>query len=83
MLYLSLQAFKADVVLAPYEAVSADASMLAGVSWSLIVVDERKRSRTALTKAYSALRESLDTRHRLLLSQGHPAQVGPFFASRT
>lgn len=65
---------KADVVLAPYEALSQDNGLLTGIMWSLVVVDERKRVRSALLKAHATIRE-LEARHRLLLPHGLPAQV--------
>lgn len=72
----ALQAFKADVVVAPYEAVSGENGLLSAVAWNLVVVDERKRMRSALAKAHQSIGE-LETKHRLLLSHGHPSQVGP------
>lgn len=70
----SLQAFKADVVLAPYEAVYADPN-LQGITWTLIIVDERKRMRSALAKTYASLAD-FETKHRLVLSQSYPSQAG-------
>ena len=68
-----MQAFKADVVLAPYEAVYADPN-LQGIAWNLVIVDERKRMRSALAKTYASIAD-LETKHRLLLSQSYPSQV--------
>ena len=75
-----MQAFKADVVLAPYDALSQDSGLLSAISWNLVVVDERKRVRSALAKAYGPIRE-LEAKHRLLLSHGHLAQVTPWHCS--
>lgn len=70
---VALQAFKADVVLAPYEAVCSDAN-LQGIPWNLAIVDERKRMRSALSKTYTSIAD-MDIKHRLLLSNSHTSQV--------
>lgn len=54
--------------MAAHEAVGLDNGLLSAISWNLIVVDERKRVRSALAKAFASVK-SLDCQHRLLLSQ--------------
>ena len=68
------QVVKPDVVLAPYDAVAADAGALAEVPWQLVVMDERQRPRASLGKAHQALRD-VAAAHRLLLPHTPPSQV--------
>lgn len=70
---VSVQVFKADVVLASYEAVCSDANLQA-ISWNLVIVDERKRMRSALSKVYVSLAD-FEVKHRLLISSSHSSQV--------
>ena len=68
-----LQAFKADVVLAPYEAVCSDANLQA-IAWNLIIVDERKRMRSAQSKTYDTLVD-FEAQHRLVVFGSASSQV--------
>ena len=71
-----LQIVKAEIVLAPFEAVIADNGLLSSLSWNIVVVDDRKRVKSTLAKALPAIKE-LDCKHRILLSQGDLALVCP------
>ena len=68
-----LQVFKADVVLAPYEAVYSDPNLQA-IAWNLIIVDERRRMRSAQSKTYDTLAD-FESRHRLVISSSASLQV--------
>ena len=66
---------KADVVLVSHEALVSDVSMLKGMAWEAVLVDERDRAPSALAKAYQAVSE-LETPCRLVLNNAPPEQVG-------
>ena len=67
---------KADVVLASYEALVSDVSMLKSIAWEAVLVDERDRVPSALAKAYQAASE-LETPCRLVLQNIAPEQAWP------
>lgn len=71
---LHMQIVKADVVLASHEALAGDSAALRTVNWECIVLDQRDRLRSSLSKAAAALHD-VPARHRLLLSHSHPRQV--------
>ena len=50
-----MQVPKPDVVITSFEALVSDAAALKALSWDVVVVDERTRMASALTRAYQAL----------------------------
>lgn len=46
---------KPDVVITSFEALVSDAAALKALSWDFVVVDERTRMQSALTRAYQAV----------------------------
>ena len=85
---LQVQVPKPDVVITSFEALVSDASALKALSWDVVVVDERTRMASALSRAYQALygvhcRARAIVAHPSLLktvSSASPAYVRPMQA---
>lgn len=69
------------MVLAPYEAICSDTNLQA-IAWNLIIVDERKRMRSAQSKTYDTLAD-FEAQHRLLVSSNAASQVLTCLLERT
>ncbi len=46
---------KPDVVITSFEALVSDAAALKAMSWDIVIVDERTRMHSALSRAYQAV----------------------------
>ena len=52
---LQVQVPKPDVVITSFEALVSDAAALKALSWDFVIVDERTRMQSALSRAYQAV----------------------------
>ncbi|OIW00661.1 hypothetical protein TanjilG_09630 [Lupinus angustifolius] len=66
------EAYKFNVLLTTYEMILADSSLLRGVPWEVLIVDEAHRLKNAQSKLFSLL-NSFSFQHRVLLT-GTPLQ---------
>ncbi|OIW18941.1 hypothetical protein TanjilG_25384 [Lupinus angustifolius] len=66
------EAYKLNVLLTTYEMILADSSLLRGVPWEVLVVDEAHRLKNAQSKLFSLL-NTFSFQHRVLLT-GTPLQ---------